>query len=102
MMITTVLARPVPFSNTYLFATFLCPFTIVLVPAATWTPSQTERTAPTTNFRVPPVEAVGGRAPWAAANNNDHTLAPTRAPWVDDDQAQGGGAMPPTRAPWAK
>jgi serine/threonine-protein phosphatase 2A activator len=88
-------------------------FLIVLLLSliATWTPSQSERVAPTENFRVTASESNVpiGRAPWAAGRNQQQPpastsdLAPTRAPWAQSRGQASGDNMPPvTRAPWAK
>lgn len=73
---------------------------------ATWQPSQTERAAPTENFRArPPGEGTSGmpvtRAPWATHGTTRAVpMPPTRAPWINSDT--NNSDMSPTKAPWAK
>jgi hypothetical protein len=59
---------------------------------ATWTPSQTERTAPTETFRNHPTPGQQG----TTGGLSSGVVPPTRAPWAD------GADVIPTRAPWAK
>eukprot|EP00529_Nitzschia_sp_RCC80_P019783 CAMPEP_0113473634 /NCGR_PEP_ID=MMETSP0014_2-20120614/18149_1 /TAXON_ID=2857 /ORGANISM="Nitzschia sp." /LENGTH=433 /DNA_ID=CAMNT_0000366415 /DNA_START=60 /DNA_END=1361 /DNA_ORIENTATION=- /assembly_acc=CAM_ASM_000159 len=61
---------------------------------ATWTPSQTERTAPTETFRNQPLQPPPAQP--RPGQMNAGPLPPTRAPWAD------GADLIPTRAPWAK
>jgi hypothetical protein len=69
---------------------------------ATWTPSQSERTAPPETFRNPANAAVGmspTMAPWAQAGGS--AMPETRAPWATGNDEQKGD-IPLTKAPWAK
>eukprot|EP00339_Tiarina_fusa_P014186 CAMPEP_0117000882 /NCGR_PEP_ID=MMETSP0472-20121206/3073_1 /TAXON_ID=693140 ORGANISM="Tiarina fusus, Strain LIS" /NCGR_SAMPLE_ID=MMETSP0472 /ASSEMBLY_ACC=CAM_ASM_000603 /LENGTH=407 /DNA_ID=CAMNT_0004700717 /DNA_START=62 /DNA_END=1285 /DNA_ORIENTATION=+ len=72
--------------------------------AATWTPSQTERTAPSETFRNPVSSVLGmppTRAPWAQAGVSASGMPETRAPWATKNETQEGD-VPLTKAPWAK
>eukprot|EP00538_Stauroneis_constricta_P004722 CAMPEP_0119547844 /NCGR_PEP_ID=MMETSP1352-20130426/1881_1 /TAXON_ID=265584 /ORGANISM="Stauroneis constricta, Strain CCMP1120" /LENGTH=446 /DNA_ID=CAMNT_0007592901 /DNA_START=51 /DNA_END=1391 /DNA_ORIENTATION=- len=79
--------------------------------AATWTPSQTERRPPASNFRDPAIEASQIHAGGGSARRTTPAVPfeSTRAPWANQSPARPSPApsgaedlMVPTKAPWAK